>query len=796
MRIAFRRLLKARLFTVFAILSLGVGLSLTTTIYSIIRSVLFDGIGIPEPDRVGFVITPYDGRLLKGSVSEPDFRTLVSSQSSFSAVAASAPLRIGLSSATGAELVTAEGVDGEYFSVMRVQPALGRLLQASDAERRVAVIAKSVWTTRFGSDPAILGRSIQLDGVSVEVIGVVPGSFAGVNGKLGGTRVWLPLAAGRALSGHNTADNLIVLGRLKPSVSVDTAGQELRALATVLDAASPPATAASARRWSLKTAEAIAREDVILSRIGSTLVGLVTLVLIVACTNLSNLVLARGTVRQADLAVRRALGASRAQLVWEQFRESLILGVGGVSTAIGLFFVLRAALHTEFFIRLPGGEPLTLEIRPELDPVVASAALVALAISLIVFGLEPAWRLTRALDLRTALGAAAGLNRNTLRRQHALLRWQVTVSACFFIIATMFARYTILEARHDPGVRLDGLAVAAFDFAAQGWDGNRIKPLIQRLLVQADANPAVTATALATALPFGTRHLMRLTLGEMDRLGPGMPAVGISATPSLFAVLEIPIVRGRAFAAADAEDVVVINETAARRMFGAADVVNRRLSVTRGTQRRDVTVVGVARDTDVGQILFEPMPLAYFPLSAGSSTSLVVVARAPQDAAHHLRDLLARTDPALAAEAIGDGRSMLSGPWLVLRGAGIGALVLGGVTLVLAMAGLFGIQTHAVLHRTREIGIRMAMGATSRDIRRFVLREGYRPVLEGLAIGSAIGLAGRAIVRSYLDLDVPVIDVAMLLLAAAALIAAAFWACDAPARRAAGVNPMVALRAD
>ena len=795
MRIAFRRLLKARLFTVFAILSLGIGLSTTTIVYSIIRTVLFDGIGIPEPDRVGFVVTPHDGRLLKGSVSESDFRTFASTQSSFAAVAASVPLRIGLPSSIGAELVTAEGVDGDYFSVMRVQPALGRLLHASDAGRRVVVIAKSVWTTRFGGDPAILGRSIQLDGVSVEVIGVVPGTFAGVNGKLGNTRVWLPLAAGHALSG-NVAGNLIVLGRLKPSASVGAAGQELRSLGAFLDAASPPVTTGAARRWSLKTADAIAREDVILSRIGATLVGLVALVLIVACTNLSNLVLARGTARQGDLTVRRALGASRAQLVWEQFRESLLLGVGGLSIATGLFFVLRAALHTEFFVRLPGGEPLTIEIRPELDPFVAGAALVALALSLLVFGLEPAWRLTRVLDLRTALGAAAGLNRDTLRRQHALLRWQVTVSACFFIIATMFARYTILEARHDPGVRLDGLAVAAFDFAAQGWDADRIQSLTRRLLVQAEGHPSVTATALATALPFGTRNLARLTLGDRGRIGPGVPAAGMSATPSLFAALDIPIVRGRAFTAADDEGVVVISETAARRMFGATDAVNRRISVTRGTQTRDVTVVGVARDTDVGQILFESTPLAYFPFAAGSSTSLVVAVRAPRDAAQHLRDLLARTDPALAAEAIGEGRSMLSGPWLVLRGAGIGALLLGGVTLLLAMAGLFGIQTHAVIHRTREIGIRMALGATTSDIRWFVLREGYRPVLEGLTIGSAIGLAGRAIVRSYLDIDVPVIDVGMLLLAAAALIAVAFWACDAPARRAAGVNPTVALRAD
>jgi len=221
------------------------------------------------------------------------------------------------------------------------------------------------------------------------------------------------------------------------------------------------------------------------------------------------------------------------------------------------------------------------------------------------------------------------------------------------------------------------------------------------------------------------------------------------------------------------------------------------LAVQAQSSRVIATVIGVARDTDVGRIFFEPRPFVYLPLTQRYDPLLTIAARSTGEAAlavRALREALHRADPDVAVDMSGTGRAVLAGPWVLLRAVGVAALALGALTLLLAMVGLFGIQSHIVARRTREIGVRMALGATGAQIQRMVLKDGYRPVLEGLAIGLFIGLAGRAIVRAYLDIDVSVVDLWMLAIVPIPLILAAFCACYLPAHRAAGVDPNVALR--
>src|SRR5215204_5589907 len=333
-RLALRRLGATPLFTTFAILSLAVGVAITTAVYSIVDAVFLRGLGIYEPDRVAVIVTPYSGRLLTGTVSEPDFRDVQTAQTSFSHVAASATFvrRLALPSVT--EMVIGESVSGSYFATLGVGAKLGRTIQPSDdaGGGRVVMLSDTLWRRRFASDPRIVGATVAISGEPFEIIGVAPASFSGPRGWLVGTQFWIPLGtesrlkeSPRTAAPRATARDdrrLTVFGRLATEVTIAAASAEMQTIAERLDELFPPrfrgkGVGATDRPWRAKTMAAISDdEDSAVRRFGMTLVALVGLVLVVACTNLGNLVLARGSTRLRELAVRRALGASR----WRRVR--------------------------------------------------------------------------------------------------------------------------------------------------------------------------------------------------------------------------------------------------------------------------------------------------------------------------------------------------------------------------------------------------------------------------------------------------------------------------------------------
>jgi predicted permease len=669
----------------------------------------------------------------------------------------------------------------------------------------------------FGADPTIIGHIVRISGQPFEVIGVAPASFEGAGGGVPGTKLWIPLAAEASLSPPTSTAprdrrRLLVFGRLAPAVTVSSASAELRAIAARLDTAFPPRARGSQagpteRPWRAKSIVTITEEDSILRRFGLTLVALVALVLVVACTNLANLVLARGTNKQQEFAIRRALGASRWRLVRAQCVESLILAIAGAIASYAVFEWLQVLMNVEFNLTLPTGGRWTLAVRPALDATALWIAAGSMLISLVVFGLEPALQLTRARDVSGALAAAGALGHPRARRQRTLLRWQVAISAGFFIIATMFVKHTIEEARHDSGIDMDRLGIAVLNFDTQQWDEARARRTLDRVLQEARTDPAIVhdAVSVSTGMPFGVGSGVRLALAIPDKTGTGKDdyhrATGIAATPSIFRTIGVPILRGRGFDDRDhsrAVPAVVLSEFTALKIFGTADVVGRQLVLQFQPSHAPLaTVIGVARDTDIGHVLGETRSFVYLPIAQRYEPLVAVVARSSGDAAsavRALRQALRRADPDLAIDVIGTGREILSGPFMFLRAAGLAALALGALTLLLAMVGLFGVQSHIVARRTREIGVRMSLGASAVQIKRMVLTDGCSPVVEGLALGLFIGLAGRAVVRAYLDIEVSVVDPWMLLTVPIPLIVAAFCACYLPAHRAAAVDPGVALR--
>jgi putative ABC transport system permease protein len=820
------------MFTLFSVISLATGVAVTTAVYSVVDTLALADMGVPNPERAAIIMTPLRGRLEMGSVSDPDFADLRAAQTSFSSMSAAAAIMPSVTATGNAERLSAEAVDGAYFSTLGIASALGRVILPGDdsAAARVAVLSDDFWHTRFAADPQIVGRSIRINGQAFEVIGVTPPGFQGMFGTLRGTRLWIPLGAeaslgtarasldsardaaataGTAQTDPRARRRLLVFGRLVADRTIATASSEVLTIARRLDRDFPSREPARPginhdRTWSAKSVAAYSTEDDSLRRFGMTMVALVGLVLVVACTNLANLVLARATARQGELAVRMAMGASRGRLIWEQCTESLILAAVGAFASFVMFQALAAWMTTDFQMGVPFGGSATLSIRPTVNGQAVTVALVSMLLALAVFGLEPAINIARAIDIRGALASGATGIRPRIGRQRMVIRWQVAIAAGFFIVATMFIRSTINQSRHDPGIEMDRIAVAVMNFDNGSWDQARIIRTIERVIEESRKHQAIETIAASTGLPFGV-PATQISIAVPDDLeGLKRPSVAaVAATPSIFRTLGVDIVRGRGFTDTDtaaAPAVVIMSELAARQMFGSSDAVGRTLMVNRPSLgEATATVVGVAADTDVRWIYSDRRALIYLPLAQHFAGSITLTARSSDGdrAIPALREAIRQADPDLTVGAIGPGEMILAGPFVLVRSMGMGALYLGGLTLLLAMVGLFGVQSHVVSHRTREIGVRMTLGASARQIKVMVLKDGYRPVLEGLFLGLWGGIAGRVILRSYMELEeVTIVDPWMLVLTPIPLIAAAFLACYLPASRAASVEPTVALRAE
>lgn len=824
LRLAGRRLLATPFFLIFAVISLAVGVAVTTAAYSVVETVFWTNSGIPEPGNAAVIMSgDRVGPDPRWILSPPDFEDLAAAQTSFAALTASLAVHAAVEMPDRTDVLSIEGVDARYFSLMRVQPIAGRFIQDEDltpGTPPVVVLTHALWKSRFAEDPTVVGRTMRVAGHPYEIIGVAPKGFEGAIPEPLASRAWVPLPAVEALRFAGRPSTLeprarrllTVFGRLRPGVDVRRATAEVRAIGAALDGRHPPTSPDPARKvirgWSARGVSDLSYGSGELSRFGMLMLGLVALVLVVACTNLSNLVLARGTMRHQEFAVRRALGASRWRLVREQTAESALLAVAGGLTAYPVLMILRVMLDVE----IPMSRNWMISVQSELSLPALAVAAAALLLCLAVFGLEPAIQLTRKRDLREDLLATAGsVGVPKVSRQRMLLRWQVAVSTGFFIIASLCVRYLVIEARHDSGMDLDRIAVAHVDFNLQRWDEARARATVARILDEAAREPGVEAVAASAGLPFGNTAtpLARLSLpADPDITRKPESALAILATPAFFRAAGISILRRRAFDDRDqpgALPVVVVSETTARRLFGTSDVLGRQVLVTLDAMRRFdrnttpptlVTIAGVAEDTDTTHFMLRRGNTIYLPFAQEYAPWITLTARAARPAAGIgvLRSAARRAAPDVGLSNVGGGYAVLAGPYMFLRTIALVALTLGAVTLLLAMAGLFGIQSHVVAHRTREIGVRMSFGATAAQIRTMVLRDGYGPVLQGLLIGLAIGIGGRAVIASQTPAPMGYIDPWMLVMVPAPLLLAAFFACWLPARRAASVDPNVALR--
>ena len=703
-------------------------------------------------------------------------------------------------------------VSGNYFDVLGATPASGRLFSPADetSGEALVVLGQGIWKSRFGSDPAIAGKSIQLNGSPFTVVGVAP---AGLRGTGFGVApdLWVPIGAWPSLATgeFRTLDLerrgwgwLSVFGRLKPGISIAQAQASLDVAVAREDAAFPNDAPSDSKR----TLEPTLRNAAGFGQSGNPvgflamLVGAAGIALAIACANLANLLLARAAARRREIAVRQALGASRGRLVRQLLTESLALGVLG--GAAGLV-VAGWSLGLIAKMPLPGDFSFSV-FAPALD---ARALGFSLFLSIgtgLAFGLIPALQASgRAVGASLKTSGAAGTPRSTARG--VLLVVQVSLCLLLLVGAGLLGRSLQSALATNVGFQPRGLTLASVNLGLQRYESSRAEAFLRDLRQRVAAAPGVRSAAWAGLVPMGSGEWVEnfSIAGRPDSPAGKHPEAGINlVSADFYRTMQIPVAQGREFDdrldRADSAPVALINEAMAKRYWPNETAVGRRITI--GNAER--TIVGVSRDFRTGSLRDAPTPQVYMPLAQGGPSAglqtmtLVVRGENPRmDAGSLVRGEIRRLDATLPLSDVHPYEAELAGQ-LVPQRLGSALLgIFGLLCLALAAVGIYAVISYSVAGRTREIGIRMALGARAADVRALVVAQSARPVAAGLALGLALGAAGAFALRGFLygisPADPVTFAAVTALLAACALVAA--WL---PARRASKIDPMAALRAD
>ena len=800
-RYAVRGLARSPVFTVTAMLSLAIGVGGTAAIYSMANALLFSTpAGISNPDRVVSI-----GRTQRGSgfdnFSYLTFADYRERNSTFSAMAGVEfePRPVSLQGPDGGEAVQGNVVSGNYFSVLGVRPSLGRFfLDEEDRTPRthaVAVLSHRFWTKRFNGDSSILSRAIVLNGVPFSVVGVASPEFQG--SSITAPDLWVPMMASPWLGTSAEVFEsrggawMMAIARLKPDVGLSQAQADLATILSQLSQAYPQAYEDQGIRvLPLSLIPGDLRR--IVGLFMTFLFVLTALVLVIGGTNVAGMLLARSAARRREIAVRLAIGASRARLIRQLVTESAVLfAAAGVLGAVVARWVVMGLMA--LIPRLP----FQVAFAPSIDWRVVLFALAIAVVAGIVAGLAPALHSTRpslAPELRSDVGGSP--RRQRLRS--SLLVMQVAFSMLLLVVAGLFGRALVRARAIDPGFDARNVHVATMNFGLVNHTEATGLQFADRILAGAAAIPGVQSAALSRMVPLDGN-----SMGLGGVLVEGRPAPGPNdswdpswniITPAYFDVLRIPLVSGRAFTDADrgsAPLVAIMDEHLASSIWPGEQAVGK----TFRNGERVVTVIGVARYVKHRSLGETPRGFVYVPLAQTYSErmSLFVRSSGATSMAVPVRRMLTDLDPALPILTSQPLTEMVAVGLFPQRVALVVASALGGVALLLALLGIYGVTAYGVAQRTREIGIRIALGSSPGNMLGMIVGQGLRVGGVGVAIGVASAIVVTRLLEGLL-FGVSGSDPVALGAAASVLLGAALLASWVPARRAARVNPMVALR--
>ncbi len=810
LRYALRLLRQSPLFTLTAALSLAIGIGANTTIFSITSALLLKPLpGLSDPSRLVDIGRTQDGRGFDNS-SYPNYRDYRQRQKSLTDVYACRLDPQPMSLATGTDAVRIYGsvVSANYFTVLGVRPLLGRLLQDSDDapenSHSVVVLSYELWKRTFGGNESIVGQTISLNSHPFMVIGIAPAGFQGTT--LLKPDAWTPMAGAAETMPRLSRANiftqrgavwLVMGGRLKDGVTIAQANAEAQAIGANLEREYPNAN--RGKSLTVVRSTRVPGQALTVGGFFGFLMMIVLLVLMIACVNVAGILLARGAARRREIAVRLAVGAGRGRVIRQLLTETTLLFIAGGRAGLVLSLWL-----TKLLIALIPKLPMPVDLNVHTDWRVVGFGVVLSFIAAILSGLAPALQASRA-DLVPALkteGVDSGKPRVRLRNLFVI--GQVTMSLLLVIVAGLFLRALEHAAAVQPGFDERRVDVVNLDFSLAGYTEESARPFVRELLGRIRLLPGVESATLAVDLPLdgGRMGLGGLRVpGKTPPRGEAFQADWNVVEPGVFRTLKLPLVRGRDFADSDTAAspwVAVVNEALATQIWPGEDPLGKQMMVrTDDNKDHPLTVVGVTGNARLVWLTGNVDPYIYVPFAQRytSRASLLVRTIDDRSALPEIRTLLRSMNPNLPiTEAM--RLSELTAIGLVpQRMAASVAGTLGLVGLLLCAIGIYGVTSYSVAQRTREIGIRIALGANRRNVLRLVLRQGFVLAAVGTAIGVVIAGVGSTFLESLLygvrGLDPLTFGSACLLFALVTLSASYI-----PARRATRVDPMVALRSE
>jgi putative ABC transport system permease protein len=804
LRYAFRILKSQPTITLMAVIALALGIGANSAIFSVINAVLLRPLPFPESDRLVIIeqSLPKLGVSL-ASVSGGEFVDYVEGNEVFSEVAGYTDISLNLTGEGEAARIQAARVSASLFPLLGVSPLRGRLFTTEEDQQgknNVALISRSLWQNHFGADSNIIGKTIRLDEKPYTIIGVMPSAirFLHIQSAFGeATDLWIPLAMTDAeKQGHANSFDFGVIGRLKPGVTLAEAQANIEAVAERFQQQHPDIYKGDIE----VKASLIKLEERLVKGVRPfllVLLGAVGFVLMIACANVANLLLARAAARQKEIAIRAAMGASVSRIARQLLTESVVLALAG-----GAAGLLMAAWAIDLLARFgPADVPRLDEIN--LDPSVLGFTLLVSMVTGVLFGLAPAFQIRR-VNLNEALKESSGRTsrgREGRRLRSLLVVFEIASAVVLLVGAGLLINSFVRLLRIPPGFNPEGVIIAQTTLPRARYPKpEQSKAAHRQVLERLSALPGVKEVGAASTLPLIDDWSIGFIIDGRSTDSINV-ANGAIVSDGYFQAMGIELKRGRTFGTEDREDttpVIAVNETMARAFWPDTDAIGKRIMWGGWPGNKWLTIVGVVADVKISSLEAEAKPTIYMPMFQypRSRSNVVYVARAEGDTASLASGMRAEIRAVDSELPVYDIRSMnqiiresVSQRRFTMMMLGVFA----SAAMLLAAVGIYGVMSYSVTQRTREIGVRMALGATRSDVLGMVVGQGMALALAGTVAGLAAAIALTRLMKSLLY-GVSATDPMTFTGVSAILILVALLACYLPARRAAKVDPQIALR--